>query len=147
MDSRGISKLLIVIIALVLLLVIAGGAVAYLLVFRHTAPPTAQELRPEARKTMVLDQFRVNVAGSDYSQFLMATVQLGYSDDKLATELAARKPQIQDIANNILSSWTAQDFANDTNRKKLKGEMIHQVNAVLKTGVIEDIYITEMIIQ
>lgn len=147
MDNRGISKLLIIIIALVLLLAIAGGAVVYLLLFKHTAPPTPQELRPEARKTLVLDQFRVNLAGSDYSQFLMATIYLGYEDEKMATELEERKPQIHDIVNNILSSWTAEEFSNDTNRKKLKGEIKHQVNAVLKTGEIKDVYITELIIQ
>ena len=147
MDSRGISKLLIVIVALVLLLVVAGGAVTYLLLFRHTAPPTPQQLRPDARKTYVLDQFRVNVAGSDYSQFLMATMYIGYSDEKLATELDERKPQIHDIVNNILSSWTLDEFTNDNDRKKLKTEIKRQINAVLKTGTIDDVYITELIIQ
>lgn len=148
MNQKGISKLVIIIIAaLLLIILVGGGAAAYLIMFRPPVSP--EDLKPDALVAFPLDQFRVNVAGTEYSQFLMTTVVLAYSHEAkdLGAELEERKPQIHDIVDGILSSWTLEEFSADTDRKKLKKEMLKEINEILKEGEIEDVYITELIIQ
>jgi len=150
MDNRGFAKILIIVIIVLVLLIVIGGAAAVYFLFFRSGEESPIEKRPDP---MIVHQlrkgsnFRVNVAESNYSVFLLASVSLGYSEKKLGKELVSRQVQIEDIVESVLSSWTLEEFAEDAERSNLKKEIVEKVNVVLKKGEIEDVYITEFIIQ
>ncbi len=149
MDNKGFAKILIIIIIVLLLLIIIGGAAAVYFIFFRDKEESPIEKRPDPMIVQQLNKngFRVNVAETDYSVILLASISVGYADKKMGKELASRQVQIEDIVDGVLSSWTMEEFAEDKDRSKLKKELADKINAVLKTGEIQDVYITEFLIQ
>lgn len=149
MRENGFSKIWIVVIALVVIIMLGAGAFTYLFFFHNQGVGNGNKApqKEETKYTYPMQQFRVNVAGTDYQRFLIATVVLGYDDKKVGKELEERQAQVQDTVNNILSQLTLDDFNTDPQKEKLKKNIEDKVNGILNSGRIIDVYIPEFIVQ
>jgi flagellar FliL protein len=108
------------------------------------------QLQPKPAPYMIysLDDFRLNTADLDEPHYLRVKLNLAYDGEnkKLAAELSQRTPQIRDIILSILNSKEKQDIETESEKEGLKEEIKKQINNILTTGVISDIYYEEFII-
>ena len=74
---------------------------------------------------------------------LSVKVDIGYieGNEKIATELAARIPQLTDLVRAYFGSKTADELIGD--EQAIKNELKERINAVLADGRIETIIFTE----
>jgi flagellar basal body-associated protein FliL len=64
----------------------------------------------------------------------------------LAAELDKRQFQIRDIINNVLITKTSRDLSSEEGKEEMEREIINRINALLRSGKIEDIYV-QIIVQ
>src|SRR5208283_4420828 len=104
--------------------------------------------KPAPYQIFPLDDFRVNTADADEPHFMRVKLSLAYDgqNKKLALELTERTQQIRDIILTILNSKEKQDIDTESEKEGLKEEIKKQINNVLTTGVINDIYYDQFIV-
>ncbi len=139
----------------VIIAVVISTILAYILI-QATRSKASEEiyktvqLQPKPAPYMIfqLDDFRLNTADVDEPHFLRVKLSLAYDgqNKKLATELSERTQQIRDIILTILNSKEKQDIETESQKEGLKEEIKKQINNVLTTGVINDIYYDEFIV-
>ena len=145
-----LSNMIPVIIAVVLATVIS------FLMIRGTVTKKSEEeyrtvkLAPKPAPLVIfkLDEFRINTSDVDESHFVRLKMNLAYDgkNKKLATELSQRIEQIRDIVIRILNSKEKQDIDEPIEKEELKEEIKKQINNILSSGEIEDIYYDEFVI-
>ena len=161
-DSDGGNKLiLIIIVVLLLLLLIIGGVVAYFLLASDEEPqdqPQQQEQKEqkvEKKDTKALeigpiyplDPFTVNLKSSGATRYLKCTINLEIDSPETQPELDKLKPAIRDIIIRILSSKTVPEISTAKGKEKLKEEIKKNINSILSTGEIRNVYFTAFVIQ
>ena len=102
----------------------------------HVPPPT-----PYA--TMELGEFTINIPGEDEEpHFIRVKVFIAYQERKLAlqAELARRRIQIKDKITKIISRKTKKELDTLDGKSNLKVEIKKQINRLLQSGKIMDIY-------
>ncbi len=139
----------------VIIAVVISTIIAYVLI-RTTQSKKSEEiyktvqLAPKPAPLMIfpLDDFRVNTADVDEPHFMRVKLSLGYDgqNKKLATELVERTQQIRDIVLQILNSKEKQDIDTQSEKERLKDEIKKNINNVLTSGEISDIYYDEFVI-
>jgi flagellar FliL protein len=162
-DGGGGNKLiLIIIVVLLLLLLVIGGVVAYFLLAGDENPEEAQQ-QQEAQKEKVvekkdtkaleigpiypLDPFTVNLKSSGATRYLKCTINLEIDSPETQPELDKLKPAIRDIIIRILSSKTVPEISTAKGKEKLKEEIKKNINSILGTGEIRNVYFTAFVIQ
>jgi flagellar FliL protein len=162
-DSDGGNKLiLIIIVVLLLLLLIIGGVVAYFLLASDEEPqdqPQQQEQKEqkvekkdttkalEIGPIYPLDPFTVNLKSSGATRYLKCTINLEIDSPETQPELDKLKPAIRDIIIRILSSKTVPEISTAKGKEKLKEEIKKNINSILSTGEIRNVYFTAFVIQ
>ena len=163
-ESKGSSKLLLIIIGVVvLLLLIVIGVLAFMLMSSNDKPePTKEEKEiAEAVKTdeaakafqvekeyfFSLDPFIVNLNDSNAKHYLKAVMEIEVRRQEILQELQQRTPQVRDIILFILMNKTYDDIVTNEGKANLKHEISVRINQILKTGVLETLYITDFIVQ
>jgi len=104
-------------------------------------PPTPPRL------TRDMGEFTVNIKSDDGEpHFIKVHIVLGYgdvsktSDKQLQSELGARQAQIEDIINMVLGAKTKEQLDTPEGKRNLSIELKDQINQVLSSGKIDEIY-------
>jgi flagellar basal body-associated protein FliL len=115
--------------------------------------------------TYSLGDFIVNLGGAETRRYLKASVALGCStrtDDfsKLShekmgafmnefnAEMKLREPQIKDIVNSTMASYTAQELGSVQGRQQLKTTLVNKLSRLLPHEYeLSGVYFTDFIIQ
>ncbi len=140
------SKLIIIVVAALALLG-GGGFFGYSKFFKshaEEAPQPAQSAQP-----VIFDwePFIVNLADAGGKRYLKMTMKLELTGPSVLEEFTNRGFEMKDSMIMILSSKEFEDLASPSGKTSLKKEMIAQLNKIVKTGQVKEIYFTDFIIQ
>jgi flagellar FliL protein len=148
----GGKKLIIIIIIVVLLLCLGGGYFDYNMFFKNKGKTSNTKINQQSAQGLVssqtfpLSEFLVNLADTSGNRYLKITIFLGYDNKNLATELTTKTPMIRDIIINILRTKKASDMTSK-GVDAVKAEIIKQVNTILDTGQINNVYVNDILVQ
>jgi len=159
-DKKSMMSFMIIVVA-ILLLDIVGG---YVIVKKFVIPqayeaPTmqsgkvetteAEEGSPEATAPGLpfeLEPINLNPANSDGDIF-SCQFTLEADDQVVIDELNQRVPQIKDIILNYLAVKTIPELSDVVQREEYRKDLIQRINAVLTSGKVKNMYITQWILQ
>jgi flagellar FliL protein len=96
-------------------------------------------------KTIPMETFVVNLAGSRGGKLLKLSLELEVTNAGVMEEIEKRKPQIRDLIIIILSSKTFEQISEMKGKDSLRDELKDTVNSFLTKGQIKRIYFTEFI--
>jgi flagellar FliL protein len=158
----GKSKLIIIIAAVVLLLGVGGGAAYYFLV----AKPHQLELQkkkeeeskaaalikpmPEEAKIgpmVEIKEFVVNIIGEEATHYVKASLTLEMDKEAAIQEVGKRMPQIRDAILLLISNKTFTELQDTQGKNQVKAELKTKINSFLKTGSVNNIYLTDFVVQ
>lgn len=145
--------------ALVLLLLMLEGAVGYWILNRAVPappePPKEEEAAPAKKKKVQwvppiyfdgLKEMVVEPTAFRGNRMVEISLVLEVDAKAVADELTLRKTAIWDLVLQRLDRLTLADFR-DPEKKKLKSDLLEQLNAALKNPGVTQIYITHLIMQ
>ncbi len=135
-----------ILIVLLLLIFVGAGTFsgAYFFMSKNKAslPVIVQESFVE------VGEIFVNLSDEGSKRYVKLNMSISYdkSNKDLAKEIEEKKVVIRDVAIFYIKSCKAKDFE-PSNEVILKGELISRINQKLTTGVLKDIYISDIIVQ
>jgi flagellar protein FliL len=94
-----------------------------------------------------MDPFLVNLADVDKARYLKIRVNLESNEAQKNDEYDKRLPQLRDTVLTVLTSKKQKDIFDSEGKRKLREELITQLNEVLQRFKVQTIYFTEFMIQ
>lgn len=162
------SKLVPVIIILIVILILAAGGFAAYKIFLapmlsgnasqtanqesgDTEDPlgVAPKKNTEAGITYDIPTFVVNLADPAGTKYLRIglSMEVPASNKKIMPEIEQRLPKIKDTIITVLSAKTLEEISTPQGKISLKQELLRRINGVLTSGKVQDIYLTDFVIQ
>ncbi|WNS77182.1 flagellar basal body-associated protein FliL [Bacillus sp. DTU_2020_1000418_1_SI_GHA_SEK_038] len=136
-----------VMIMLILLVAIAlVGAVAVIIVkqLNDNSGPKEPTIDEVLEASVDVPQITTNLASND---FIRISFKIQTDSKKAKEELEKRDFQVKDIIIQELSEMTAEDIQGKEGQKKLKDDLKGKINTILQKGEVEQVYITENLLQ
>lgn len=103
---------------------------------------------PPPYETVDFGEYTMNIQGDDEEpHFIRARIVLAYGTERdftLAAEVGKRRPQISNIINLILSGKKKSDLDTPEQKQNLAVEIREQINQVLQSGKLKDVYFTSI---
>ena len=158
----GKQKLIMIIAVAVVLLLAGGGAAYYLLVVKpHNEQERQKKLEeskaaalikplPEEAKIgpmVEIKEFVVNIIGEDATHYVKASLSLELDKDTTIDEVQKRMPQIRDAILLLISNKTFAELQDIQGKNQVKAELRSKINSFLKTGSVNNIYLTDFVVQ
>jgi len=157
----GKSKLIIIIAAVVLLLGAGGGGYYFLVVKPHKEQEQQKKIEeskaaalikpiPEEAKIgpmVEIKEFVVNIIGEDATHYVKASLSLEMDKDSALEEVSKRMPQIRDAILLLISNKTFAELQDIQGKNQVKAELKSKINSFLKTGSVNNIYLTDFVVQ
>lgn len=160
--KKGGKKKLIIIIAAALVVVMAGGAGYYFLVHKPKQEELKRKQEEESKAAALIrpvpeeaeigpmveiKEFVVNIIGEDAAHYVKASLSLEL--DKAATqeEVNKRMPQIRDAILLLIGNKTFEELQDLQGKNQIKAEVKSKLNSFLKTGKINNVYLTDFVVQ
>ena len=141
--KKGKNTILIII---VLLLVVGGGPFAGTYYFMS---------KNNTEKVVVIEEafhevgeIFVNLSDEGSKRYVKLNMTVSYDkkNKDLAAEITEKAVVIKDVAIFYIKSCKAKDFE-PANEAVLKGDLIERINQKLSNGVLQDVYISDIIVQ
>ena len=141
--KKGKNTILIII---VLLLVVGGGTFAGTYYFMS---------KNNTEKVVVIEEafhevgeIFVNLSDEGSKRYVKLNMTVSYDkkNKDLAAEITEKAVVIKDVAIFYIKSCKAKDFE-PANEAVLKGDLIERINQKLSNGVLQDVYISDIIVQ
>ncbi len=157
----GKSKL-IIIIAAVVLLGVGGGAAYYFLVFKphqlelqkkkEEESKAASLIKPIPEEAKIgpmveIKEFVVNIIGEEATHYVKASLTLELDKEAAVQEVGKRMPQIRDAILLLISNKTFTELQDTQGKNQVKAELKTKINSFLKTGSVNNIYLTDFVVQ
>ncbi len=152
--SRG---KLVTLLLIVFLVIGGGGFAAYKFVFDKPEAGEAAETPSEKSSeadlekiigTMVrLETFLVNIGGEGETRFLKTSLTLELESGDLQREIEMRMDQLRDNILVLLSSKNFSEIRSFDGKYILREEIEEQLNNLLVTGAVKNVYFTEFVVQ
>lgn len=135
-ESKGKSNLIAIVVLVIL--VVGAGTFAGTYLFmkdKNTIEEAIQEI-----KVPVAEDLTVNLSDPT-NRYLKATVYISYDEKNkdIAEEITKKTIEIQDKTSLYFKSKKAEDF-DSSNEETLKKELSSEINSILKSGKIENVY-------
>lgn len=92
-------------------------------------------------------EFQVNLADPGGRRYLRMRIYFGSSVKALEKEIGQREPEIRSVIISILRCTTVKDLEGREGLDRLKTGILEQVNSLLSTGVLEEVYFDDFLIQ
>ncbi|MBT9139449.1 MAG: hypothetical protein DDT30_00019 [Dehalococcoidia bacterium] len=144
----GKSKTKLLLLAIVVLALLGGGLGFYTFFVQANQDEGANLPAKEEPLLMHGPQdFTVNMSDRAQRRYLKATIVLGYADEKMSRELEQRSVQIRDVVIKVLRSFSTEDMATVEGVARLRAELIKNLNTLLTSGEIKEIYFTDLLVQ
>ncbi len=106
-----------------------------------------KKIRDWDKNTARFEPFIVNLANNDISYILKVSIQLEPDKYLLFKEVNNSTPKIRDIIISILTQKKYEEIRDNTNKDKLKKEILKYVNVCLDTGRFKKVYFTEFVVK
>ena len=157
----GKNKLIIIIAAVVLLLGAGGGGYYFLVVKPHKEQEQQKKIEeskaaalikpiPEEAKIgpmVEIKEFVVNIIGEDATHYVKASLTLEMDKEAAIQEVGKRMPQIRDSILLLISNKTFTELQDTQGKNQVKAELKTKINSFLKTGSVNNIYLTDFVVQ
>lgn len=142
---KGGKKMLI--IGIIAVILIINLAIAGTILLRNHSKHNKNE-KPEIKvgSKVTLDEFLVNLAG-DGNHYLKATFAVGIKQGVDPTTIQNDTPNIRDAIISVLTTKTLADISTDTDRDKLKQQLVDQINTELGSNDVVTIYFLDFATQ
>ena len=109
---------------------------------------TAKPKEHHVGKILSLDPAIVNIAGTNGRRYLKVTVQIEIpEEEKLVKEVEARKPLLSDRLIQILAGKPLEEVTSAGSLQALKQQIADQFNQELGADRLQNVYLTEFVIQ
>jgi len=95
----------------------------------------------------VVNDIVINPAGTNATRFLLTTIGFEVTSEDTKEELTRKDLQLRDILNTILTSKRLEELVNVDQRALLREEIIAEVNGLIRSGSINQVYFSKFIIQ
>ena len=152
------KKLVIVCVAVAVLFMCAMGAGLFILSNKISSMnaqmnASAEEEGKEALEANVmgpmvpLDTFIVNLADKGGNRYLRLSMDLELEDESTKEELSLRTSQIRDGILMLVTTRSVETIQTTKGKNDLRGEIIEQMNGILKGKKVKNIFFTEFVIQ
>lgn len=155
------SKLKWVILLVLLLLLGGGGAGAWFFFLKdmvmggQTAEgeaATEQKVEvkagaPALGTTVPLASFTTNLADPLGQRFIRLNIEVEVADPKVGDEISRQNARIRDSILLLLASKTYADISSSESKEMLKSEITGRLNAILGSGKVHQVFITDMVVQ
>lgn len=161
--KKGGKKKLIVIIAAALVLLLAGGGGGYyFLVFKPKQEEAKRKQEEESKAASLIKpvpedakigpmveikEFVVNIIGSDTPHYVKASLSLELDKDTTMDEVTKRMPQIRDAILLLIGNKTFEELQDIQGKNQVKAELKSKINSFLKTGKVNNVYLTDFVVQ
>lgn len=143
-EKRSLDRILIV----VLLAVILFLGIGYLLLLDKEMPDLTTIFKSNGEYTIPLDEFVVNLkSNKPVNNYARLSIALMYTDESYGNELVNNMSKIRDLVITNLRNRTAEDLLNEESISQLKSSIKEDINKSFEESMIEDIYITNIIVQ
>ncbi|HHV71316.1 MAG TPA: hypothetical protein GXX38_01730 [Clostridia bacterium] len=142
-NNSGQTKVLLLIIAVLLIVVVGGGVYLFL-----NQRASAQQAALQSKKigpTVSLGEFTVNLA--DNRSFIRTTVVLELNGKELQKELTERDAQIKHSVISTLRLIKPEQIAGENGIDNLCSRLKENINNLLITGSVVNVYFTQLVIQ
>ncbi|MCL2789976.1 MAG: flagellar basal body-associated FliL family protein [Desulfobulbus sp.] len=159
-QKKGGKQKLITIVVVVLLLLGGGGGYYFLYKpyqekMQHKQPEESKAaglIKPITPETKIgpiveIKEFVVNIISTDVQHYVKASLSLELDRDSAVDEVNKRMPQIRDTILLIISNKTPEEVLDVQGKNQVKAELKSSINSFLKTGKIENIYLTDFVVQ
>ncbi len=103
--------------------------------------------RSEMGPIYPLETFIVNLADAGEPRYLKITVNLELEESDAEEEVDRRLPQIRDLFLSLLPTKKSEQLQNMEGKQAVKDELVENLNAILQTGQVSQIYFTDFVIQ
>lgn len=160
-QKKGGRKKLIILIASALILLLAGGGAGYYFLIHK---PKQEELkRKEESKAGALlktvpeeadigpmveiTEFIVNIIGADAPHYVKASLSLELDRTETVDEVNRRMPQIRDAILLLISNKTFEELQDIQGKNQVKAELKSKINSFLRTGKVNNVYLTDFVVQ
>ncbi len=154
----GKKKLIIIIAAALVLLLAGGGAGYYFLVLKPAQEKKAEESKAAALVKAVPDEakvgpmveikeFVVNIIGTDTPHYVKASLSLELDKDTTLDEVNKRMPQIRDAILLLIGNKTFEELQDIQGKNQVKAELKSKINSFLKSGKVNNVYLTDFVVQ
>jgi flagellar FliL protein len=161
--AKKSSKLLIIIL-LIAGLAIGGGGAAVFLVLKNMKSDDKSEVAEEKNAgdegddgekegmdklgpIMPLDPFIVNLSGDGGRNYLKLEITLEFDKEVVQVEVENKMPRIKDSILLLLATKSFESIQTAEGKLMLKNEIITRLNRFLSTGVIQNLYFTNFVVQ
>ena len=146
-------------VAAVLVLLLAGGAAWYFLVYKKAeaarqaeaskAAAIAKTVPEEAQigPMVEIKEFVVNIIGQDVSHYVKASMSLELDREATLDEVNKRMPQIRDAILLLIGNKTYEELQDIQGKNQVKAEVKSKINSFLKTGKVNNVYLTDFVVQ
>ncbi|SFH51379.1 flagellar basal body-associated FliL family protein [Pisciglobus halotolerans] len=146
------NKLKKILIVVIILLVLSVGSLLGIGLKSGKAKEMVEAaMNPEVETTVPLEEFLVNLdedkaVGSQYLKIELSVYSMDKEAEKLLTENAA---QVRDAVITVLHSQTPETiFKKDQSGSLIvKHEIVEKINDVLEQPIVQDVYITNIVVQ
>ena len=160
-QEKGGGKNKLVIIAAIVLLLVGSAAYFFLVVKPHNeqeqqkkeeeskAAALIKPLPEEAKigPMVEIKEFVVNIISEDATHYVKASLSLELDKDTTVDEVGKRMPQIRDAILLLISNKTFAELQDIQGKNQVKAELRSKINSFLKTGSVNNIYLTDFVVQ
>jgi len=153
---RRISPLLVAAV-LVFCLAAAAGAIFYTRSLRGQAGTDAgsastSESAAKPGPTYSFEPFIVNVAGTNGTRYLKASISVECADKKVSAEIGAVEYKVRDAILAVLSSYNMEDLSDVSKRDAIRHRVADAIEKALsddgaKSPRVRGVYFLEFVIQ
>lgn len=155
-ESGGSSKMLLIALALTNLLSLGG--LAYFVVMgggdsAEASPAEISEPEPEAAPppemgpTTDLGTFNITLADPGQNRYLKAILKARVSSSDVLEEIEGRNPELRDRVIDYLSSLTVKETQGARSKASIRQNLKKRINNILRTGEVENVFLTEFVTQ
>lgn len=158
----GKKKLIIIIVAALVVLLAAGGGGYYFLVHKPKQEEMKRKQEEESKAAALIKpvpeeanigpmveikDFVVNIIGEDTPHYVKASLSLELDKEATLEEVNKRMPQIRDAILLLIGNKTFEELQDIQGKNQVKAELKSKINSFLKTGKINNIYLTDFVVQ
>ena len=145
-DTRNINYKMLTLI-IVLVVIITGVASFTFFTYFSVADDKQEDFDIEdIRSTYTVGDFVVNIANNSQINFIRASLVFEIEEDELVEELEKRKPQVRDAIITTLRSQN-ESILKEANAQTIKKIIKSEVNEILRSGEITNVWFTELVVQ
>lgn len=147
-DRKGLFDIRLIIVGVAIIILASG--IAYVVAKMVVNPAIAPDDNdPGISKTLgpiyELDEFTVNLADSGGRRFVKTSMVFVISSNSLRRELDEKRPLIRDRIILLLGEKTINEMESAAGKEQLKQEILVNINPLLVTGQVEEIYFNSFV--